>query len=153
MKRTTLLTSTLLVATMALPFSVQAEGWQVLPVMKAGYKADAALAIVGGVMEANDDNKDIFSPMGVEVSINCFKEFSEFCRSGIAYSNYFVFHDCFIEICYNLGAIFSGEDGLKPQLKKSQYYLQKACALNYLKACTLLDEVENRLSGEQDDND
>ncbi len=57
------------------------------------------------------------------------------------------------DICYNLGAIFSGEDGLKPQLKKSQYYLQKACTLNHLKACTLLDEVENRLSGKQDNND
>ena len=49
------------------------------------------------------------------------------------------------EICYDLGAIFSGEDGLKPQLMKSQYYLQKACSLNHIQACTLLDEVENRL--------
>jgi len=71
MKRTTLFSTTLLAATMAFPLIVQAEGWQVLPVMKSGYKADTALAVVGGVMQAKDDNKDIFSPMGVEVSINC----------------------------------------------------------------------------------
>jgi len=71
MKRTTLLTATLLATTLTLPLSVQAKGWQILPVTKPGYKADTAVAVVGGVMQAKDDNKDIFSPMGLEVSINC----------------------------------------------------------------------------------
>ncbi len=71
MKRTTLLTAALLATTIALPLSVQAESWQVLPVMKPGYKTDVAVAVVGGVMQAKDDNVDVFSPVGVEVSINC----------------------------------------------------------------------------------
>jgi len=50
------------------------------------------------------------------------------------------------EACYELGAIYSGEDGLKPQLKKSEYYLKKACELDHDKACKLLESVQKKLS-------
>lgn len=50
------------------------------------------------------------------------------------------------DACYDLGAIYSGEDGLKPQLEKSKHYLQKACELDDDKACKLLDEVQEKLS-------
>ncbi len=71
MKHTTLLTTTLLITAIVLPLSTQAKGWQVLPITKAGYKTNTAIAIVGGAMQAKDDNQDVFSPMGLEVSINC----------------------------------------------------------------------------------
>jgi len=44
--------------------------------------------------------------------------------------------------CYELGSIFSGEEGLKPQLEKSEHYLKKACELDHDKACQLLDTVQ-----------
>ena len=50
------------------------------------------------------------------------------------------------DACYNLGAIYSGEDGLKPQLEKSKYYLKKACELDNDMACVLLDKVQAKLS-------
>ncbi len=72
MKHITLLTTATLVATtLILPLSVQAEGWQVLPVMKQGYKPDFAVAVVAGTMEADDDNTDKYAPVGVELSMNC----------------------------------------------------------------------------------
>lgn len=71
MTRKNLLITTVIATVLTLPLSAQANGWQVLPVMKPGYKADVAVAVVGGVMQAKDENVDIFSPMGVEVSINC----------------------------------------------------------------------------------
>ena len=48
--------------------------------------------------------------------------------------------------CWELGTIYSGEEGLKPQLEKSKFYLQKACELDYDKACQLLDKVQEKLS-------
>ena len=48
--------------------------------------------------------------------------------------------------CWELGTIYSGEEGLKPQLEKSEYYLQKACELDNDKACRLLDKVQEKLS-------
>ena len=50
------------------------------------------------------------------------------------------------DACYNLGAIYSGEDELKPQLKKSKYYLKKACELDNDAACELLDKVQEKFS-------
>ena len=50
------------------------------------------------------------------------------------------------EVCYDLGAIYSGEDGLTPHLDKSQYYLKKACELGEDKACKLLEDVQEKLS-------
>jgi len=47
--------------------------------------------------------------------------------------------------CYELGSIFSGEEGLKPQLEKSELYLKKACELDHDKACQLLDTVQKKL--------
>ena len=49
--------------------------------------------------------------------------------------------------CWELGTIYSGEEeGLKAQLEKSEYYLQKACELDFDKACQLLDRVQEKLS-------
>ena len=49
--------------------------------------------------------------------------------------------------CWELGTIYSGEEeGLKPQLEKSEYYLQKACELDDDKSCKLLAKVQEKIS-------
>jgi len=72
MKHNNALLSTILVMAFLLPLSVQATSdWQVLPVLKPSYKPDFAVAVLVGGMQADDDNKDKFSPAGLEVSLNC----------------------------------------------------------------------------------
>jgi len=71
MKHTKIFTIAVLATSLLLPLSVQANGWQVLPVSKPGYKPDVAAAVIVGVMQAKDENVDIFAPAGVEVSLNC----------------------------------------------------------------------------------
>jgi len=49
------------------------------------------------------------------------------------------------EACYELGKIYSGEDGLIAHPEKSREYYKKACDLGHDKACLSLDPV--RISG------
>lgn len=47
--------------------------------------------------------------------------------------------------CYDLGSIFSGEDGLKENPKMAIRYLKKACELDNDKACKKLEQFQNHL--------
>jgi hypothetical protein len=64
MKLKLFFTTSLLIATVG----VQAGEMQFLPVLKAGYQADVAVAIVGGDMKVNDSSN---TAQGLEVSLNC----------------------------------------------------------------------------------
>lgn len=45
------------------------------------------------------------------------------------------------EACYEIGAIYLGDDGIPTDLEKSKGYLTKACNLNFDKACSLLEKM------------
>lgn len=51
--------------------SVLAEGVTFLPLAKEGYKPEAAVSLIGGVMEPTDSNADSSSILGAELSFRC----------------------------------------------------------------------------------
>ena len=48
------------------------------------------------------------------------------------------------EACYELGFIFSGEDGLKKDDSQAFFYLKKACELDHDRACKALEVLEDK---------
>jgi len=48
--------------------------------------------------------------------------------------------------CYELGTIFNGEEGIKPNPEKAEYYLKKACELDHDKACKVLETLQDTLT-------
>ncbi|KPV40357.1 hypothetical protein AN478_08920 [Thiohalorhabdus denitrificans] len=49
----------------------QADGWSFLPATQAGYQADAALAVLGGLQDPDVGNVDSDTAYGVEFSLSC----------------------------------------------------------------------------------
>ena len=45
------------------------------------------------------------------------------------------------EACYQLGSIYSGLDGLKPDIEKTKMYYRKACDLDHDKSCLYLEQL------------
>ena len=46
------------------------------------------------------------------------------------------------EACYELGSIFTGEDGLQKDYTKALFYLRKSCELDNDKACNAIEILE-----------
>ena len=48
------------------------------------------------------------------------------------------------EACYELGKIYSGDDGFIANLKKSKIFYKKACDLDHAKSCLLLEKMNTK---------
>lgn len=51
--------------------SAHAEGWNLLPVTDAGFKAEPTIALMGGLMDPDVPGADSDTAMGLELSFNC----------------------------------------------------------------------------------